>query len=106
MMKSVAVVGNPKAASRTRDAAERLAADLGLECEVVEVAALGAGLLGWGDPDVAAAVERVRAADVVIAASPTYKGTYTGRWTGRWGRIVLDAAKAATVAKTLKPGAN
>jgi FMN reductase len=77
-MKSVAVVGNPKAASRTRDAAERLAAALGLECEVVEVAALGAGLLGWGDPDVAAAVERVRAADVVIAASPTYKGTYTG----------------------------
>ncbi|MGW4907675.1 hypothetical protein [Streptomyces sp. NPDC004270] len=76
-MKAVAVVGNPKAASRTHDA-----------------------------------VERVRTADVVIAARPTYKGTYPGllelcpaqgltddslaRWTGRWGPTVLNTAKART----------
>ncbi|MER5514569.1 hypothetical protein [Streptomyces sp. NPDC002763] len=84
-MKAVAVVGNPKAASRTHDA-----------------------------------VERVRTADVVTAACPTYKGAYTGllelcpaqglcqldssyltddspaRWTGRWGPTVPNTAKART----------
>ncbi|MFE2432032.1 NAD(P)H-dependent oxidoreductase [Streptomyces sp. NPDC059373] len=78
MMKAVAVAGNPKTASRTSDAAERPACALGLECEAVEVAALRAGLLGWDAPDVAAAVERAQATDVVIAASPTHKGTCTG----------------------------
>ncbi|MFJ6080031.1 NAD(P)H-dependent oxidoreductase [Streptomyces sp. NPDC092369] len=90
-MKAVAVVGNPKAASRTRDAAERLAEALGLDCEVLEVGSLGAGLLGWGDPGVAAAVERVRAADVVIAASPTFKGTYSGLL-----KVFLDQFPTAT----------
>jgi FMN reductase len=90
-MKAVAVVGNPKAGSRTRDAAERLAAALGVDCEVLEVTALGVGLLGWGDPDVTAAVERVRSADIVIAASPTYKGTYTGLL-----KVFLDQFPTAT----------
>jgi len=78
MITAAIVVGNPKAASRTRDAAERLAAALGAEASVLEVADLGQGLLGFGDPGVAAAMAQVRAADLVIAASPTYKGTYTG----------------------------
>ncbi|MEE1766579.1 MULTISPECIES: NADPH-dependent FMN reductase [unclassified Streptomyces] len=90
-MKAVAVIGNPKAGSRTRDAAERLAAALGLDCEVLEVAELGAGLLAWGDPDVTAAARRVRSADVVIAASPTYKGTYTGLL-----KLFLDQLPTAT----------
>ena len=42
------------------------------------VADLGAGLLEWGDPDVAAAVETVQGRGVVVFASPTYKATYTG----------------------------
>ncbi|MFD4527957.1 NAD(P)H-dependent oxidoreductase [Streptomyces sp. NPDC058470] len=90
-MKAVAVVGNPKTASRTHDAAERLAADLGFDCEVLEVATLGSGLLGRGDPEVTAVVERVRFADIVIAASPTYKGTYTGPL-----KIILDRFPTAT----------
>jgi FMN reductase len=118
-MKAVAVVANPKAASRTRDAAERLAAALGLECEVLEVAELGAGLLGWGDPAVTAAVQRVRSADVVIAASPTYKGTYAGLLkvfldqfpteTGLAGQVAVPlmlgggAAHALAPELTLKP---
>jgi FMN reductase len=78
MVTAAVIVGNPKLASRTRDAAERLAAALGAKATVLEVAELGAGLLSWGDPAVAEAVKTVQAADIVIAASPTFKGTYTG----------------------------
>jgi FMN reductase len=74
------VVGNPKPASRTLAAAvmvaERLAGTP--PSVVVDVVELGAGLLGWGDPAVAEAVESVQKAPVVIVASPTFKATYTG----------------------------
>ena len=78
---TVAVVaGNPKPASRTLDAATMLAAALtgGRPDDVVDVVALGPGLLRWGDAGVADAVRRVAAADVVVFASPTFKATYTG----------------------------
>jgi FMN reductase len=74
------VVGNPKPASRTRSAGELLAARLtgsGPD-HVIEVAELGPGLLGWGDPAVAAAVKTVQASSLVVFASPTFKATYTG----------------------------
>ena len=45
---------------------------------VVDLADLGAGLLDWSDAGVDALVEQVRAADLVVVASPTYKATYTG----------------------------
>ena len=45
---------------------------------IIEVAELGSGLLGWGDPAVAAAKAEVLAADLVVFASPTFKATYTG----------------------------
>lgn len=77
---SVVVVGNPKPNSRTRRAAELLAERLtGAPPQaVIDVIDLGAGLLGWGDAAVAAAVETVRSADLLIVASPTFKATYTG----------------------------
>lgn len=76
----VVVVGNPKPMSRTRAAAELIAERLtGVPpSAVVDVVDLGAGLLGWGDPDVATAKKTVLEADSLIVASPTYKGTYTG----------------------------
>lgn len=79
-MNVVVVVGNPKLASRTRAAGELIADWLTGEppTQVIEVAELGPGLLGWGDPAVAAAKAVVKAADLVIFASPTYKATYTG----------------------------
>lgn len=78
-MKAIAVIGNPKPASRTRDAALRLLVALGFdEPDVVEVAALGPGVLGWGDPAVLEARRRVKEAQVAVFASPTFKGTYTG----------------------------
>jgi FMN reductase len=79
-MKVAVVAGNPKPASRTLDAATRLARELtGQEPDViVDVITLGAGLLGWGDAGVKAAVESVQSVDVAVFASPTFKASYTG----------------------------
>lgn len=74
------VVGNPKPASRTLDAAVAVATALGGESPgvVIDVVSLGAGLLGFGDSAVAEAVDQVRAAPAVVVASPTYKASFTG----------------------------
>lgn len=79
-MRTAVVVGNIKPASRTLAAAELIAQRLtGAPPHVtVDVVTLGAGLLGWGDPGVAAAIASVQSCDVLIVASPTYKGTFTG----------------------------
>jgi len=74
------VVGNPKPASRTLDAARRVAHAL-TDSEpdlVVDLATLGPALLDQSDPEVDALVEQVGAAELVIVACPTYKGTFTG----------------------------
>jgi FMN reductase len=74
------VVGNPKPASRTLAAATYVARSLtGDEPTLtVDLATLGAALLDWADPSIASLVDAVGAADLVVVASPTYKGTYTG----------------------------
>jgi FMN reductase len=79
-MRTAVVVGNPKPASRTLDAAVMLAGKIAEDVIpiVVDVVNLGPGLLGWGDDVVTAAIESVRAVDIAIFASPTYKAAYTG----------------------------
>ncbi|MEE4023723.1 NAD(P)H-dependent oxidoreductase [Gordonia sp. PKS22-38] len=79
-MTTTVVVGNPKPASRTLDAASRLAVALtGTEPDAtIDVVELGSGLLGWGDDSVGAAVQRVAESDLVVIASPTFKASYTG----------------------------
>lgn len=79
-LKVAVVVGNPKSQSRTYEAALLVAARLtgGAADVVVDVAALGPGVLDPDDPDAQAAVAEVRSADLVVVASPTYKATYTG----------------------------
>jgi len=74
------VTGNPKSGSRTLEAATLVADRLGGQAPavVIDVVELGAGLLGWGDPEVERAVEAVQGSPVVIFASPTYKASYTG----------------------------
>lgn len=74
------VVGNPKPASRTLDAALLVARELGgAEPDlVVDLATVGAGLLDWADADVTALAAQVAAADLVVFATPTYKAAYTG----------------------------
>jgi FMN reductase len=74
------VTGNPKPGSRTLEAAKLVATALAGEPPevVIDVVELGAGLLGWGDSGIKAAVAAVQASNVVVFASPTFKATYTG----------------------------
>lgn len=74
------VVGNPKPASRTLDAARYLARELsGADPDVVvDLATVGAELVNWQSTVVDDLVRQVGEADLVIVASPTYMATYTG----------------------------
>jgi FMN reductase len=84
MVESMPVVlsGNPRPESRTL----RLAKAVGTEISdklgrsapsVIDVAAFGTRLLA-PDDEVNGAVAALREADVLVVATPTYKGTYTG----------------------------
>ena len=91
------VVGNPKPASRTHLAALRVAERVtGRPADVVlDLATFGAGLLDWQDPVVKEAVNQVLASDLVVVASPTYKGSYTGLL-----KLFLDRFGAGSLAGT------
>jgi FMN reductase len=79
-LRAAVVVGNPKPRSRTYQAAllvtERLTG--AAPQVVVDVVELGSGLLDGQDQASTDAVAAVRSADLVVVASPTYKGAYTG----------------------------
>ncbi|RCV47872.1 NADPH-dependent FMN reductase [Marinitenerispora sediminis] len=84
-MSITVLVGNPRPASRTSStavaAARAVASAAGRsgEPEVIELADLAPDLLLANRPArVADALERVRAAETLLVASPTYKATYTG----------------------------
>jgi FMN reductase len=93
-MNVVTVIGNPKAGSRTRAAAELVARRLaGRVDTTIEVTELGRHLLGWGSPTVEEAKAVMKAADLLIVASPTFKATYTGLL-----KLFLDQFRAAELA--------
>jgi FMN reductase len=89
----VVVSGNPRAGSRTSVLAAAVGEALGGAATVVEVGALGPGLLTPGDPGTAAAVAAIRGAQVLVVATPTYKGSYTGVL-----KVLLDQLPAAALA--------
>lgn len=74
------VVGNPKPASRTLQAAQRVAKELTRRPsdQTIDLAKFGPALLDPTDEGVCDAVASIAASEVVVVASPTYKGTYTG----------------------------
>ncbi len=75
------VAGNPKAASRTLEAALMLAKKIDGSSEpavVVDVVELGDGLFGWGSDEVKQVIAAVCGCDIAIFATPTYKASYTG----------------------------
>ena len=101
MTRVVAVVGNPKPASRTHRAAlelrDAIAARVdGAETGLVDLAELAPELLDPGSPARAAALEEAARADVLVVASPTYKATYTGLL-----KLFLDGYGPAPLAGTL-----
>lgn len=92
-MSVAVVVGNPKPASRTLAAAIHVATELsgGAPDLVIDLATLGPTLLDWSDPGIEELVAQVGAAELVVVASPTYKGTYTGLL-----KLFLDRFAATT----------
>ena len=106
MPRVAVVVGNPRPGSRTLAAATWLAGRLGgAEPDlVVDLAALGPALLDWKDPEVASLVEQVGAADLVVVASPTYKGTYTGLLKLFLDRFATDGLSGVAVPFMLGAG--
>jgi FMN reductase len=74
------IVGNPKPRSRTYHAAVTVIRELtGSDPDFrLDLADFGPALLDWSDSSVSAAVEEVKAARLVVVASPTFKATYTG----------------------------
>lgn len=99
MTSLVTVVGNPKAASRTLSCATALADGIAAllprsEHTVIDLAEIGTGLLApWSlSSDAAAAVAAVRAADVLVLATPTYKASFTGLL-----KLLLDTLPAGSL---------
>lgn len=81
------VVGNPRVGSRTRLAADAVAAGVATLAQdagrapvtqAIELAALAGELFMFPSAAVDAAVVLAQAADVLVVASPTYKASYTG----------------------------
>jgi FMN reductase len=74
------VVGNPRSRSRTRHAAELVTERLtgAAPDAVIELAELCAELMDWSSDAVADAKNIVVSSELLVVASPTYKGTYTG----------------------------
>jgi FMN reductase len=89
------VVGNPKPRSRTFHAAHLVAEKLTGRAPdlAVDLVDFGAALLDWNDVNVAQAVGEVRAAELLVVASPTYKATYTGLL-----KLFLDRFSAGSLA--------
>lgn len=93
MVTTSVVVGNPRPASRTLSAATYVATQLtGAEPDLVlDLTTLGPALLDWHDEDLTRWVKQVGESDLVVFASPTYKGTFTGLL-----KLFLDRFDAAT----------
>jgi FMN reductase len=97
----VVVSGNPRAGSRTSALAvavgEAIAEQLGSpQPHVIEVGSLGAGLLTPGDEATKAAVAVISEANLLVVATPTYKGSYTGVL-----KVLLDQLPAQALAGRL-----
>lgn len=105
----LALVGNPQRESRTRLVAESVAAELARRSgahveETIELADIADELFRHPSPAVDAVRERVRAADVLVVASPTYKATYTGLLKAFLDRIDTGALRSATAVPVLTIG--
>lgn len=108
----VTLVGNPRAASRTHHAAiaaTRAIADrLGRTGpdEVIDLSALAAQIYA-PEPttDLDAALKTTAGAEVLVVASPTYKGTYTGLLKSFLDLLPSGALSATTALPLLVMGA-
>ena len=82
-MKAVAISGSPRSPSKSRTLAElalRLLAERGCDTRMIDLAALPADALlaRAQSPAIDEALAAVGEADIVVAATPTYRALYTG----------------------------
>ena len=78
-MITTVLVGNPKPASRTLEAAQLLGTAIaGSVDNTIDIASLGAAVLDWSDTSVKDAIATCAESDLLIVASPTFKATYSG----------------------------
>lgn len=81
-MSIVVLSGNPRRGSRTaavaRQLAETIAPILGLTVDTIELADVAHSLFTPADVELSALRDAVAAAEVVVVATPSYKGSYTG----------------------------
>jgi len=110
LMRIVAVVGNPRPASRTHGLARVLAAELAhvlpnATTGEVDLAALGPRVLDQPDPMASAAVAEILAANVLVIASPTYKATYSGLLKAFLDRLATGSLAGKTAVPVLLGGA-
>ena len=106
----VSLVGNPRPESRThtiaRTLVDAIGATLGAETgPEVDLARLGPRTLDPADAEAAEAVEQVLEADILVAASPTYKATYSGLLKAFLDRIGTRALEATAAVPVLLGGA-
>ena len=96
-MRTVAVIGNPRLGSRTRQAAELVIERLtdAPPTTVIELADLGPSLLEWGNTEVTAAKDEVLRAELLLIASPVFKASFTGLL-----KLFLDQFDAGELAGT------
>jgi FMN reductase len=108
------IVGNPRVGSRTRLAADAVAAsleglarDVGREVErhMVELAELMGDLFAFPSEPSDAAVELARASDLLVVASPTYKATYTGLLKAYFDRFGSNALAGVVAVPLMLGGA-
>jgi FMN reductase len=98
MARIVVVSGNPRPQSRTSVLALAVGAAIagrtgGSAATAIEVGELGPGLLTPGDEGTAAAVAALEDAEILVVATPTYKGSYTGVL-----KVLLDQLPANALA--------
>lgn len=103
------VVGNPKPSSRTRTVAEAVAervanATGGTVARTVDLADHADHLFAWPHEELAALNEAVAASDVVVVASPTYKGAYTGLLKAFLDRYPNDGLAGVTAIPVMTGG--
>ena len=100
LIRTVVVSGSTSAPSKTLVLARRLlagvAAEANIEPHVVDLAELGSeigsALTRSGlSPRAEQAVQRVENADILIAASPVYRGSYTGHFKHLFDLVDLNA---------------
>jgi FMN reductase len=106
----VAVSGNPRVSSRTAVLAgavgTRAAELLGAAPpQLVDLADFGHHLLVPEHPDVDAALDKVREADLLVLATPAYKGSYTGVLKVFLDRLPADALAGRPALTVITSGA-